>query len=155
MRPSRKPGKTGSHTAAAMCLVDPPHEKYLTFVNSNLKDNVASPDQILGGLKSEILESSEASMLDLSEEDTPIMAAYTVQNSCSSFRDKNKLNPYSEALILPSRTQVKCMRDSGSFISVVKKDLIPDVPFKQRRVKVQFANGAIDSFPTAVIEIKK
>ena len=154
LKPSRKPGKTGPHPTAAMYVVDPPNYNHLTFVNSNFKDKVVSPSQLLGGLESKILESSEVSMLDLSEEDTPIMAAYTVQNSCPSFNGENKLNPYSEALILPSKTPVRCMRDTGSFTSVVKKDLIPDIPLTHRRVKVQFANGAIDSFPTAVIEIQ-
>ena len=107
MKYGRKPGKAGAHPSAAMCKVYPPLNNYLTFVNSNFKDNVVSPDQIHGGLESkdreveglesEILDSSGLAFLELSEEGTPIMAAYTVQNSCLSYIGKNKLNPYSEA----------------------------------------------------------
>ena len=154
MKTSRIPGEAVPQPSAAMLAIDPPGDNYLTFVNSNFKDNKILPDQVHRGLESEFMEIPELSVLELSENETSIMAAYTVQNACPSYNGKYKLNPYSEAFILPNKKPVTCLRDTGSFISVVKKDLIPGTPLTQRRVKVQFANGTIDSFPTAVIEIQ-
>ena len=47
----------------------------------------------------------------------------------------------------------KVLRDSGSFVSIVKQDLVPNRCYTNRTISLQFANGNMTTVPTALMRI--
>ena len=149
-----------------MQIVEPSEKSYLIYENSKWSRS-ASVEQILSeadqsldsidadefGLENRI-NSDEYSHIDFSEEPT-IMRACHVENIKSTLNySVGKLNPYSEAFIEDSCTPIQCLRDTGSFISIIKSSLIPNKAQTGKFVKIQFANGAVEVFPTTIIKVK-
>ena len=147
--------KRNVHTAAAMQIVEPSEKSYLIYENSKWSSNQSldSVDVDVFGLENRI-NLDEYSHIDFSEEPT-IMGACHVENIRSTLNNSvGKLNPYSEAFIEDSCTPIQCLRDTGSFISIIKSSLIPNKVQTGKFVKIQFANGAVEVFPTTIIKVK-
>ena len=111
-------------------------------------------DTVTANIEATNPKGQEVSLLELNSDETKIMAAYTVKNLNHDEDRSDILNPYTQALILPDRVQVRAMRDTGSFVSVIKASLVPENAYTSRKISVKFANGSVDSYPTAIIEIR-
>ena len=100
------------------------------------------------------LNGQEISLLELNCDESKIMAAYNVNNLNHDEDRADILNPYTQAVILPDCIQIRAMRDTGSFVSVIKSSLVPENAYTSRQIKFKFANGSVDAYPTAIIEIR-
>ena len=95
------------------------------------------------------------SMLETTQDfENPVFSSCTVINANENSHDAQILNPYSTAMIEVSEKPQTVLRDSGSFVSIIKQDLVPTRCYTNRKVSFQFADGTITTVPTALIRIK-
>ena len=87
------------------------------------------------------------------DSENQIFTTCTIGNSNTKQDDKEILNPYSMAKIEGSDILQKVLRDSGSFVSIVKQDLVPNRCYTNRTISLQFANGNMTTVPTALMRI--
>ena len=88
------------------------------------------------------------------EDDDQIFTSCTIMDTNAKVLDDQILNPYSMAQIEGSEQLQTVLRDSGSFISIIKKDLVPWKCYTNRVVSLQFADGSITTVPTAIMKNK-
>ena len=101
------------HQIAAVNICEPPRN-YLVFENSNV--NKVNPDE----------DDTMYSMLEATHySENPVFISCTVINANENGHDAQIVNPYSKAMIEGSDKPQTVLRDSGSFVSIIKQDLVP------------------------------
>ena len=99
-------------------------------------------------------EEMQYSLLESAHEDgDQIFTSCTIMDTNAKGLDDQILNPYSMAQIEGSEELQRVLRDSGSFISIIKKDLVPWKCYTNRVVSLQFADGSMTTVPTAYMRI--
>ena len=83
------------------------------------------------------------SLLNTAQSNTPVLNSCTVVIANDSSHDNHILKPYSKATIGESDVEHTVLRDSGSFVSIIREDLVPANCYTHRRVSLQFADGNI------------
>ena len=88
------------------------------------------------------------------ESNTPIYSSCTIVNTNTKHDDDDQiLNPFGTAQIGDSEIRYKVLRDSGSFVSIMKQDLVPTNCYTNRHIKLQFADGKISTVRTALVKM--
>ena len=130
----------GKHQVAAVQICEP--KQYMIFENSVIN-------------KQELIEQNETySLLENSQEDeNQIFTTCTIVNKNTKQVDNGFLDPYSLAKIEGSDIPQRLLRDTGSFVSIVKQDLVPKRCYTNRTINLQFADGNIPTVPTALMKI--
>ena len=141
-QPSSTFKQKSTHQIAAVNVCEPPRN-YLVFENSNV--NKVKPDE----------DDTVYSMLEATQDsENLVFSSCTVIYANEKGHDTQILNPYSKAMIEGSDKPQTVLRDSGSFVSIIKQDLVPTRCYTNGKVSLQFADGTITTVPTALIRIK-
>ena len=141
-QPSSTFKQKSTHQVAAVNICEPPRN-YLVFENSKLdKVNTDEDDTMYS-----MLEATQDS-------ENPVFNLCTVINANKNSHDAQILNPYSTAMIEGSDKPQTVLKDSGSFVSIIKQELVPTRCYTNRKVSLQFADGTITTVPTTLIRIK-
>ena len=130
-----------THQAAAVNVCEPT-KVYMTFENSSNNKEVTNDNE------------TRYSQLENTEESEQTYTSCTIVQANVKTYNKKILNPYSKAEIQGSNTLQKVLRDSGSFVSIIKRDLVPTNSYTNRVMKLQFANGTVNTVPTALLKIR-
>ena len=129
------------HQAAAVQICESP-SSYMVFENSKLNKHDLNEEDM------------QYSLLESAHEDVDqIFTSCTIMDTYAKGLDDQILNPYSMAQIEGSDELQMVLRDSGSFISIIKKDLVPWKCYTNRVVSLQFADGSMTTVPTALMKI--
>ena len=87
------------------------------------------------------------------DSENQIFTTCTIINTNAKQYDSEILNRYSMAKIEGSDILQTVLRDSGSFVSIVKQDLVANRCYTSRTISLQFADGNITTVPTALMRI--
>ena len=66
----------------------------------------------------------------------------------------SRLDPCDIAYLGDDPIGYKCVRDTGSWVNLIKSSLVPDGNLTGESVLIQFANGATEKCPTEIMTIK-
>ena len=134
-----------THQVASVNIIQP-SKTNLVFENSSLKSNRLKCEESVD-------DGDSYSVLNTVQTDTPVFNSCTVIIANDRSHDDHILNPYSKATIGDSDVEHTVLRDSGSFVSTIRKDLVPANCYTNRKVSLQFADGNITTVETALIKI--
>ena len=131
-------GKT-THPVAAVNVCEPP-KHYVVFENSSTnKQNTNEED-----MKYSFLQGTD---------ETEVFTSCTIMSINQRDNNKQILNPHSKAKIEGSDEPQTVLRDSGSFVSIIRRDLVPKRCYTNRKISLQFADGNMTTVPTALMRI--
>ena len=106
-------GRHSSHQVAAVNICEP--KQYMVFENSSINKQELEEQNITYSL----LENTQDS-------ENQIFTTCTIINTNAKHYGNDILNPYSMAKTEGSDILQTVLRDSGSFVSIVKQDLVPN-----------------------------
>ena len=128
-----------THPVAAVNVCELP-KHYTVFENSSINNENTHE------------ENTKYSFLQGTDE-TEVYTSCTIISTNQRNNDKQILNPYSKAKIEGSEELQTVLRDSGSFVSIIRRDLVPIRCYTNRTIGLQFADGRKKTVPTALIKI--
>lgn len=148
-KPDDSKPKPFQKKSAGMQLIAPV-TKSLIFQNSKFAENL-EPKVVHNQTHTRYMGSNQ--MVALLDGDDASIASMQHIKLISDKSQTESLNPFTLGTVngIPN---TEIMRDSGSFTSVIRSDLVKPSQLTGRSVSVKFANGQVSTFQTALIPVQ-